>query len=166
MLADLPVKCRWIKTIDSLGPSEPDEGIFTPLPNGDDLETGSMPCAEKGGVVTDYEEIWRKLEPMAGPDGTKIAWILQSVEGKTFLRRISGAYLALSQEEGHTFGARSEEWNAGAGWCTKYAIEAEGVPSFASFDNEHLEGEASWKLGETVEAFGTNYVVRALEVLE
>ncbi|KFY70834.1 hypothetical protein V498_10185, partial [Pseudogymnoascus sp. VKM F-4517 (FW-2822)] len=71
------LKCRWIKAIDSLGPSDPDEGVFTPLPNGDDLETGSMPCAHKGDAVTEYEEVWRKLDPVAGP---KRAWIVQSVE--------------------------------------------------------------------------------------
>ncbi|OBT49548.1 hypothetical protein VE04_10028, partial [Pseudogymnoascus sp. 24MN13] len=71
------VKCRWIKAIDSLGPSDPDEGIFSPLPNGDDLETGSMPCAHKNDAVTDYEEVWRKLDLVPGP---KRAWIIQTVE--------------------------------------------------------------------------------------
>lgn len=71
--------------------------MFTTLPNGDDLETGSMPCANRANAVTEYEEVWRKLSPRPGP---KLAWILQSVEGKTFLGRIGGGYMALSQEAG------------------------------------------------------------------
>jgi len=140
------VQCRWIKIIDSLGSSEPDEGTFTPLPNGDDLETGSMPCAERGNAVTEYEEVWRKLCPSPGPEH---GWILQSVAGKTFLGRIGGGYLALSEEEGRRFGARSKEWDSKNGWKVKYAIGVvEGVPSFAGTGSELLDGEASWKIGE------------------
>jgi hypothetical protein len=163
ILSKDPLKCRWIKTIDSLGPSEPDEGTFTPLPNGDDLETGSMPCAEKENAVTDYEEVWRKLVPRSGP---KRGWILQSVEGKTFLGRVGGGYLALSDEQGHKFGARSEEWSPEKGWRVKYAIgDVEGVPSFAGAGSELL-GEAAWKIGETVVAFGKDFVVRAFEDID
>ena len=158
------MKCRWIKTIDSLSPSEPDEGTFTPLPNGDDLETGSIPCAEKDNAVTDYEEVWRKLGPRPGP---KHGWILQSAKGKTFLGRIGGGYMALGEEEGHTFGARSEEWDPEHGWRVKYAIGGvEDVPSFASAGSELLEGEAAWKVGETVVVSGKEYVVRAFEDIE
>jgi Protein HRI1 len=158
------VKCRWIKAIDSLHSTEPDEGTFTTLPNGDDLETGSMPCAEKGDAVTDYEEIWRKLSPRPGPN---YGWILQSVEGTTFLGRIGGGYLALSEKKGRKFGARSEEWSAADGWRVKYAIgDLEGVPSFASAGTELLDGESSWKTGETVLVFGTEYIVRGFEDLK
>lgn len=155
------MQCRWIKIIDSLGSAEPDEGTFTPLANGDDLETGSMPCAERGNAVTEYEEVWRKLCPRPGPEH---GWILQSVAGKTFLGRIGGGYLALSKEEGRKFGARSEEWDPENGWKVKYAIgDVESVPSFAGTGSELLDGEASWKIGERVVVFGKEYVVRAFE---
>jgi len=157
------VKCRWIKTIDSLGPSDPDEGEFTKLPNGDDLETGEMPCAEKGDVVTKYEEVWRQLKPLPGP---KHAWIIQSVDGKTFLGRIGGGFMALSQKVVGKFSARSEEWNEQEGWKTKYAIgEVGGVSSFASIGSGEIEGESSWKIGEKVEVQGGEYIVRSFEVL-
>jgi hypothetical protein len=157
------VRCRWIKIIDSLGSSEPDEGTFTPLPNGDDLETGSMPCAEKGNAVMEYEEVWRKLAPR--PGGPKRGWILQSVEGKTFLGRIGGGYIALSEEAGRRFGARSEEWSVEGGWRVKYALgDVESVPSLADTgSNELLDGEGDWKIGETVVVFDKEYVVGALE---
>jgi Protein HRI1 len=146
------VQCRWIKIIDSLGSTEPDEGTFTPLPNGDDIETGSMPCAEKGNRVTDYEEVWRKLSP---PPGTGHGWILQSLAGMTFLGRIGGAYMALSEEEGRRFGARSEEWDVENGWRVKYAIgDVEEVPSFANIGSKLLDGEAAWRIGETVVVLG------------
>jgi len=81
-------------------PSDPDEGIFSPLPNGDDLETGSMPCAHKNDAVTDYEEVWHKLSLVPGP---KRAWIIQSVEnsprGGTFLGRVAGSFMALRESE-------------------------------------------------------------------
>jgi hypothetical protein len=157
------VRCRWIKIIDSFGSSEPDEGTFTPLANGDDLETGSMPCAGKGNAITEYEEVWRKLTPR--PGGSRQAWILQSLEGKTFLGRIGGGYMALSEEAGRRFGARSEEWSVGGGWSVKYALgDVEGVPSLVDTGtNELLDGEGCWKIGETVVIFGKEYVVGALE---
>jgi hypothetical protein len=162
LLIDLrAVKCRWIKIIDSLGPSQPDEGSFITLPNGDSLETGSMPCPEKGGAVTEYEEVWRKLEPR---EGVKHAWILQSVDGKTFLGRIGGEHIALREGKGSTFGARWEQWDVNNGWSVKYEIgDVEGVPSLASVGREVFEGEQRWRVDYTVEILGKQFVVRAWE---
>lgn len=163
ILSQSPLKCRWIKTIDSLGPSEPDEGEFTKLPNDDYLETGSMPYAENGGVVTEYEEVFRELELLLG---AKRAWIIQSIDGKKFLGRVGGRYMALSGKEGTEFGARSEEWNEDEGWKTKYAIgELSGVPSFASIGSGQVTGEESWKVGEKVKVLGDEYIVRGFEDL-
>lgn len=156
------VKCRWIKEIDSLGPSDPDEGEFTKLPNGDYFETGSMPYAEKGNAVTQYEEVFRELMPFPGP---KHAWILQSMDGKTFLGRAAGRFMALSQNDGGGFSARSEEWNEQEGWKTKYAIgNIDGVPSLAG--GPLIEGDWTWKVGAKVEIRGAGYVVRGCESLE
>jgi hypothetical protein len=149
--------------IDSLGPSDPDEGSFKTLPNGDDLETGSMPCPEKGGAVTEYEEVWRNLKPRAG---VRWAWILQSADGKTFLGRIGGGYMALHEGEGKPFGARREEWDVGKGWSVKYNIgEVDGVPSLAAVGREVFEGEETWRTGYNVEVLGQKYVVKAWEDL-
>ncbi|KFY45415.1 hypothetical protein V495_02993 [Pseudogymnoascus sp. VKM F-4514 (FW-929)] len=167
ILSKDPLKCRWIKVIDSLGPSDPDEGIFSPLPNGDDLETGSMPCAHKNDVVTDYEEVWRKLDPVPGP---KRAWIIQSVEdspnGGTFLGRVAGSFMALRQNEDLSFSVRSESLDENAQWNAIYAIgKVEGVPSFAGVGVSEFEGEEEWKEGNIVSVLDRKYVVRAFEDL-
>ena len=118
-----------------------------------------MPCPEKGGVVTEYEEVWRRLEPR---EGGKYAWILQSVDGKTFLGRIGGEYMALWEGKGNSFGARREEWDVNDGWVVKYKIgEMESVPSLASVGREIFKAEQRWRAGHTVEIMGREYVVRA-----
>ncbi|KFZ23074.1 hypothetical protein V502_02436 [Pseudogymnoascus sp. VKM F-4520 (FW-2644)] len=167
ILSKNPLKCRWIKVIDSLGPSDPDEGIFSPLPNGDDLETGSMPCAHKNDVVTDYEEVWRNLDLVPGP---KRAWIIQSVEnsprGGTFLGRVAGSFMALRQSDDLSFSVRSEGLDENAQWNVIYAVgQVEGVPSLAGVGISEFEGEEEWKEGNIVSVLGTKYVVRAFEDL-
>lgn len=162
------MKCRWVHIIDSHGSSAPDEGSFTPLPNGDALETGVMPCPERGGAVTPYEEVWRELTPLAGP---LWSWILQSAEeeedgGKSFLGRIGGGYLALCEgREG--FGARREEWDAQRRvWGAKYAIgDVQALPSLRTF-GELVDGEEGWSVGQKVSVGARQFVVRAFEKLD
>jgi hypothetical protein len=88
-----------------LGPSDPDEATFTKLTNGDYLETGSMPSPDDNDVVTKFEEVWRRgiLVP-----GSKFAWIIQSLDGKTFMGRVGGSYLALGEGNGGVYNARRE----------------------------------------------------------
>lgn len=90
-----------------------DCGTFSTLPNGDDLETGSMPRPDlPGAPITEYEEVWRELPFRPGPEGPQrgLSWVLESKgpevssvgEGgvrveRTFLARIWGTYLALRQ---------------------------------------------------------------------
>lgn len=159
------VKCRWIHIIDSKSAhATPDEGSFSKLPNGDDLEIGSMPCPEKGGVVTPYEEVWRKIRPSPGSD---LSWILQSVEDqKTFLGRVGGGFIVLRQRDAG-FGARSEQWNDDEGkWVQKYAIgELDDCPSMVDGERRTLEGEGGWKIGDTVDILGKKYEVKAYERL-
>ncbi|KAG9244125.1 hypothetical protein BJ878DRAFT_480463 [Calycina marina] len=163
-----PLKCRWIHVIDSNGaPAVPDQGSFSKLPNGDDLEVGAMPCAEKNGEVTSYEEIWRVVKPSISP-GQPLAWILQSSEdGKVFIGRIGGTYMAMVQTE-RGFGARREEWESESKkWKGKYAMgEVEGCASLVGGDGSELDGEEGWSVGCKVELKGTEYVVRAWEKLE
>ncbi|KAL4948414.1 hypothetical protein BDW69DRAFT_198904 [Aspergillus filifer] len=93
-----------------------DCGAFSALPNGDDLEVGSMPRPDlPGAPVREYEEVWRELPPrpmnhgMIGP-----SFILESVvdreglaEGderevdRTFIGMISGTYIVLRQRQIH-----------------------------------------------------------------
>lgn len=88
------------------------------LPNGDELETGSMPRPDRPGApVTSYEEVWRNLSFREGPEGPGrgISWVLESDDGsestqqeaesrvsKVFLARIWGTYIALHQEQAVT----------------------------------------------------------------
>jgi hypothetical protein len=156
------VKCRWIKLIDSLGPSDPDEATFTKLPNGDYLETGSMPSPDHNDAVTEFEEVWRRgvLVP-----GSECAWIIQSVDGKTFLGRVGGSYLVLSEGKGGVFNARREEWDEQDGWRINYAIgNVEGLPRLASIGDQ-INSESSWSIGEKVVVLGNDYIVRAFEEL-
>lgn len=147
--------------------SEPDIGDFTTLPNGDELETGKMPCPERGMEVTEYEEVWREIPPVSG---SKRAWILESVgEGrKVFLGRIGGGYMALGDGKDEAFAARREEWDErGERWEVKYKIgEVNGVPSIANLGIEGFEGEADWKMGDMVTVLRSEYRVRAFELLE
>ena len=123
-----------------------------------------MPCAEKGGVVTPYEEVWRKIPP---PPGSDLSWILQSVgDEKTFIGRIGGGFIALRQGE-TGFGARSESWDGERGnWVEKYAIgKLKGCPSIVGAGAGVMEGEEDWTIGKTVEVLGEKYVVKAFEKL-
>jgi hypothetical protein len=156
------VKCRWIKLIDSLGPSDPDEATFTKLGNGDYLETGSMPSPDHNDVVTKFEEVWRRgvLLP-----GSEFAWIIQSVDGKTFMGRVGGSYLALSEGNGDVFNARREEWDEQEGWRINYAIgNVEGLPRLASISDQ-IKSESSWSIGDKVVVLGNDYIVRGFEEL-
>lgn len=159
------MKCRWVHIIDSNSAhATPDEGSFSKLPNGDDLEIGSMPCPEKGGVITPYEEVWRKIPPSPGSD---LSWILQSFgDGKTFIGRIGGGFIALKQGE-KEFIAVNETWDSSQGkWMRKYAIgESEGCLSMVSAASRTLPGEEEWAIGATVEVLGEKYVVKAFERL-
>lgn len=168
-----------------------DLGVFVPLPNGDELETGSMPRPDiPGNPVSDYEEVWRDLPIHEGPEGRGcgLSWILESEnaslgEGqhrvqKVFLARIGGKYLALYQGQvrqrcqtpqgetvkitGDSVSARREEW-VGDHWEEKYAWGRNScdLPSMAKGFDEKLP--ASWYPGAKVDVGGRRYVVRAFE---
>lgn len=116
--------------IDSRGHTAPDLGIFTKLPNGDDLETGEMLCPEKGDAVTPYEEIWHEFpEPPKG----SISWIIRNDShetGITFLGRVENAYLAFRKTGDGAFTALREARDDKTGeWKIKYLIGTGSLPS-------------------------------------
>lgn len=165
---------------------------FIPLPNGDDLETGTMSRPDvPGAPLTDYEEVWRYLSPISGGQMSSppVAWILESDDGdglvgqrranKTFLGRIGDRYLALRQEQTHTTGpdwqakisggevsARSEVW-CGDHWEQKHILGS-GQHSLPSMSRDFdLVDQASWeKVGQRVVVGGRRYIVRAFEKAE
>jgi len=89
------------------------------------------------------------------------------VDGKSFLGRIAGGFLALGEgEEG--FGARREEWDAEGGrWRGRYSIgDVKDLFSFELLGRDMLDGEGAWRAGMEVGIGGREYVVRAFEKLE
>lgn len=162
---------------------------FIPLPNGDDLETGTMSRPDVPGTpLTDYEEVWRYLPPTSDDQASSplLAWILESDDGddrvgqfrisKIFLGRIGNRYLALQQDQMHTtrtdwqvkisdgeVSARSEVW-CGDHWEQKYVlgVNEDLLPSMSR--DFHGLGQASWgKVGQRVFVGGRRYIVRAFE---
>lgn len=170
-----------------------DTGTFVSLPNGDDLETGTMPRPDIAGTPeTDYEEVWRELPFRVGPEGSQrgLSWILESYDPelggedqvtvtKTFIGRIWGTYLSLQQVQTHSrqsgsddvvksgadVSARREEWDSG--WKEVYAVgeSAGDLPSMmAGFEGE-VNG--SWRVpGDKVEVQGRTFIVRAFEEID
>ncbi|KAJ6000496.1 hypothetical protein N7481_000905 [Penicillium waksmanii] len=172
-----PLQVSFTHELDSQNSFESaDCGTFVTLPNGDDLETGSMPRPDRPGApVTEYEEIWRELPFREGPEGAKrgMSWVLESDDGelsegettltKTFLGRIWGTYLALEQTQVHKrtknsdgnwvvsksgadVSVRREEWSSG--WKDRYVVGVNGtkLPSMARTGGFDGEGKGSWRI--------------------
>ncbi|KAI8677725.1 Protein HRI1 [Fusarium keratoplasticum] len=161
-----PLHCRWNHTIDSRLSFDPDEGKFQPLPNGDDLETGSMPCAEKGNQVTPYEEVWRELQPRHGMNR---GWILQGKLGSddVFLGHYGGIYLAMRQNKQGVFSVLKEELTNVQGrlrWKRAYLSGDLKLPSLSSRGVISPPEEEKWRVGGTAVFDGQVYQVRALEI--
>ena len=98
-----------------------DEGTFTKLPNGDDLEVGEMPAPHLGGKLAAYREVWRELDPglednnnsedgeSTEAKGNGTCWMLESLdtEGqerkkkkkRTFYCRVGRFFLAIRRTE-------------------------------------------------------------------
>ncbi|UPK90094.1 hypothetical protein LCI18_001029 [Fusarium solani-melongenae] len=145
---------------------DPHEGKFQPLPNGDDLETGSMPCAEKGNQVTPYEEVWRELQPRHGMNR---GWILQAKLGgdDVFLGQYGGIYLAMRQNKQGVFSVLKEELANVQGrlrWKRSYLSGDLELPSLSSMGFISPSEEEKWRVGGTAVFDGQVYQVRALEI--
>lgn len=152
--------------IDSRLSFESDEGKFEKLPNGDDLETGSMPCAEKDNRIMPYEEVWRQIHPALRADR---GWILQGeLNGTTtFLGCFGGIFFAMKQDKSGVFSVRKEELEDVQGrlqWVLKYQSGDDDLPSLAGTDSVEFAGEGQWKEGDVVTIAGETYRVQALQV--
>ncbi|KAI9745923.1 MAG: hypothetical protein M1818_000604 [Claussenomyces sp. TS43310] len=160
ILSEEPYKCRWTRVIDSLGEYGFDEGIFTKLPNGDDLETGEMASPDHGGAVTKYEEVWR-TGPLASIK--KGGCVLQSVAdgGKTFLGLVGGYYLALRERDDQPFAAAREDWNkTKEAWEKTYRSGAvDDIPSAAALEETVFQA----KVGQVITLDGLEFTVRAIQ---
>ncbi|OOQ84468.1 hypothetical protein PEBR_30182 [Penicillium brasilianum] len=188
-----PLRVSFTHELDSHDAFESaDCGTFVTLPNGDDLETGSMPRPDlPGAPETDYEEVWRELPFKEGPEGPGkgLSWVLESDDGelgegevtvaKTFLGRIWGTYLALQQTQTHIrergpsgdwivrkkgadVSARREEWSSA--WEDQYVVGPAGTALPSIGNGLEGEGQNAWRVvGEKVTIQGRRYIVRAFE---
>lgn len=149
-----------------------DEGEFTKLPNGDDLEVGEMPAPHRGGKVSPYREVWRELKVGFNDDddaskGKETCWVLESLNAtqkRTFYCRVGKFFLALRRTEKDDDGKkvevefsaiRQEEVRTGTGgkeWTTKYSIGKEVDDMFnmsteSEFVLENVNGDGlAWNV--------------------
>jgi hypothetical protein len=194
------VKVRYTPILNSHGPdpndlNEPYESVFTKIANDSTreyVETGSMPCPERGMRVTGFEDTWEKDNFLPAPEPIEnIAWILQSQDFKerTFIGKVGGCYLALQKnEEGEKFGVRFGTWNTSSEeWRVEFAhgnvrnTPFDSQTAYTGARKRTREGNVrnptsqpprhtgAWKKEETwakwqlVEGAGTNYYVKAHE---
>ncbi|KAH8897596.1 hypothetical protein GQ53DRAFT_837472 [Thozetella sp. PMI_491] len=168
ILSQSPLRCRWYHVIDSRNVFDPDEGSFEKLPNGDDLETGCMPCPERNNEITPYEEVWRAL-PL--PAGLERGWVLQGKHGNatSFLGRVGGIFVAMRQRTDGSFAVSKEELVSDVGqpqqWVGQYRSGGHDLPSLERLGVAEFDGESMWKIDDQVEIEGQGYIVRAIESL-
>ncbi|KAI1851700.1 hypothetical protein JX265_010934 [Neoarthrinium moseri] len=156
-LKEDPLTCQWTRIIDSLGSTDPDEAAFSELPNGDSLEYGTF---NKDGVPTSYEEVWRDVK--ATVDSENWAWIIQSVDGSTFLGKLDNIFLGMKQQvKGGSFAVRKEEYDgASKEWKTTFADgDTDTIPR--ALDALKIEG-GERVTGQTVVVNQGDYVIRGI----
>ncbi|KAJ5341516.1 hypothetical protein N7541_010640 [Penicillium brevicompactum] len=189
-----PLRVSFSHELDSHDAFESiDCGTFVSLPNGDDIETGTMPRPDIPGTPeTEYEEVWRELPFREGPEGSQkgLSWVLESAdedvekEGeatitKTFIGRIWGTYLALQQvqtlkkEKDSTGNMVVNKSGADvsarreewdSGWKVKYAVGGSSDTLPSMVGGFEKEITGSLKVtGEKVFVQGKPFVVRAYE---
>jgi hypothetical protein len=116
-----------------------------------------MACPEKDNRITDYEEVWRDVEPTKCPGVEPVAWVVQHYFKKAFLARIGGGMIGVCHTP-NGFGARREEWDTEKGyWKVVYEIgEHHELPSFSGLKLGAgvAKDEEEWKVGEHREAWG------------
>ncbi|KAJ5157057.1 uncharacterized protein N7482_008157 [Penicillium canariense] len=189
-----PLRVSFTHELDSHNAFESvDCGTFVSLPNGDDLETGSMPRPDlPGAPVTEYEEVWRELPFREGPEGMSkgMSWVLESDDSeleregeitvtKTFLGRIWGTYLALQQSQTHKRQKnKSGAWTViktgadvsvrreewSSAWKDRYVVGTAGAVLPSMRTGFEGEGKGPWRVpGEKLNIDGRSFIVRAFE---
>jgi hypothetical protein len=151
---------QWRHWIDSRTPNTEgvaDEGINHPQADGKTLEKGKM-VNPATGKETDYEELWRDLEPipvdsesvksivleLEGPDGTRGMVVLLGQFCQGLLRR------------GDRISAERWDWAASSGWHRVFVLGNETLPCSALMTSENRSegdiirlGEDSWRVVES-----------------
>lgn len=154
---------RWTHIIDSLDLSVPDEAHFEKLPNGDDLEIGTTPAPHLDNKPTDYEEVWRDIT--AKRTIHELSWILQSVDGLTFLGKVGSIYLAIRKSSDGSFAAIRQDLkctNDEYSWNTTFESGDLSALPLAYDAISAVEGVGNVPDGTEVMVGQARYVVRAI----
>jgi hypothetical protein len=172
------VKVKFTHDLDSHHDSDssepaPDVGDFSTLPNGDDLEVGEMPNPDADGKVMAYEEVWRQLDWSAGIQPGSINWVLESTDGegslpgfKVFYAKLGRFFLAVSktsERQNAVFSALRQDLDTSLGkWKSLYEIG--DMSNLVKIDSQDdgLQSDKSWTVGQVVLVGKIRYVVRAL----
>lgn len=161
-----PLKIRWTRYIDSFGePGATDDGDFTKLPNGGDLESGSMISPDHDNKSTYYEELWRE-----GPllDAKPGSWIAESSDGetraRTWIGRLGGYYLAMRELDSKTneFAALRQHWNASQESWEKVFTAGESKVKLPLVESVETAGFEKLEEGSEFEVDGVKYVLKAV----
>ncbi|KZT26114.1 hypothetical protein NEOLEDRAFT_1177917 [Neolentinus lepideus HHB14362 ss-1] len=121
-----PHHSRWEHVVDSHGSTAVDEGEFTLLPNGDEVEAGTTYNPETSREE-EYREVWRQVPVERGAP----AYVLESDRGaaKIFAGRIGLYYQAMGQTGAGGRGYSARRWQMEAGvWRLVYEIGEIDLP--------------------------------------
>jgi hypothetical protein len=138
---------RWTHWIDSRTKDTDnlaDEGDMTTQPDGSTLETGRMLNPDTGRE-TDYEEVWRDVDPRPTGRGGARCVVLRLDGGRDVrgLVVLAGHYCQGFLRRGDGIAAERWEWTEGDGWERTVAIgEDEALPCSKILDTDGLaEGD-------------------------
>ncbi|TFK52876.1 hypothetical protein OE88DRAFT_1733865 [Heliocybe sulcata] len=125
-----PNHSKWEHVVDSNGSDEIDEGIFTLLPNGDEVEGGTTYNPDTGREE-EYKEVWRQIPVEKGAP----AYFLESVDTaktagtKIFVGRIGLYFQAMGQTGSGGRGYSAKRWQLESGkWRLVYEIGGIDLP--------------------------------------
>jgi hypothetical protein len=138
------------------------------------LESGKAIHPETS-ILTEYEEVWRAV-PITSRETFQYAWILESLDGKTFLGRVGGVFQAMMvdiDDDGKQqhFSARRQLWKGdNEDWITKYEV---GNPKYLKFlpsiSNQNKDHDFKWEAAsseeDVVDMNGSSYIIRAITKL-
>lgn len=111
---------HWIDSRTSRPEEATDEGDMFPRDDGTTLETGSMVNPDTGRE-TDYEELWRDVEPQPTREGAAVRCVVLQHEGeggggRAEVVRLGRHCQGILRGGGGAVTAERWEWEGGKGW--------------------------------------------------
>jgi hypothetical protein len=130
---------------------------------GDFLEFGTTSCPRLNGEQAPFEEIWREHPNLSTG---KPSWVIQSRDGKVFLGRTGGFYMAMKELDDNHFAAVREDLVVETStWAIKYTFgEVCGLPRLSDRSNPFHE-EQRWYAGKAIVIQGADYIVRSIKAV-